>query len=76
MAYGNFTSISEVARLFDIEVGDSKRFVDRLAFAAPQAEFNRIEKKLGDELNFINETTICERISVLSWNWLQRGMNR
>ncbi len=62
MAYGNFASVSEVARLFDIEVSDSKRFVGKLTFLVPESDFNKIEKKLGDELNFINETTICERI--------------
>ena len=62
MPYGKFESISEVARLFDIEVSDNKTFVDKLKIDVPHLDFKRIEKKLSDDLNFINETTICERI--------------
>lgn len=62
MPYGKFESISEVARLFDIEVSANKNFVEKLNIEVPSSDFNRIEKKLADELNFINETTICERI--------------
>ena len=62
MPYGKFESVSEVARLFDIEVSRNKDFVDKLNIAVPCADFNRIKKKLADDLNFINETTICERI--------------
>lgn len=62
MPYGKFESISEVARIFDIEVSDNKPFVDKLKFEVFNLDFKRIEKKLADDLNFINETTICERI--------------
>ncbi len=62
MSYGQFESISEVARIFDIEVSDNKPFVDKLEIEVPNSDFKRIEKKLGDDFNFINETTICERI--------------
>jgi hypothetical protein len=62
MPYGNFASVSEVARLFDIEVVGNKPFVDTLPAKISAIDFQRIEKKLADDLNFINETTICERI--------------
>jgi hypothetical protein len=62
MPYGKFESVSEVARLFDIEVIGNKPFVERLPVIIPAIDFQRIEKKLADDLNFINETTICERI--------------
>lgn len=62
MPYGKFESIAEVARKFDITVSDSASFVERSEIAIPDYDFTRIEKKLIDELNFINEVTICERI--------------
>lgn len=62
MPYGTFRSISEVARIFDIEVIGSKQFVERLHREIPKDDFVKTEKKLADDLNFINETTICERI--------------
>ncbi|TGO02416.1 hypothetical protein PN36_25420 [Candidatus Thiomargarita nelsonii] len=59
MPYGKFESVSEVARIFDIEVSGNKPFIDKLKIEIPKSDFKRIEKKLGDDLNFINETTIC-----------------
>ena len=62
MPYGKFASIAEVARRFDITVSSNASFVERLAIAIPDYDLGRIEKKLTDDLSFINETTICERI--------------
>ncbi|MCI5121606.1 MAG: hypothetical protein D3908_10535 [Candidatus Electrothrix sp. AUS4] len=62
MPYGTFTSIAEVARKFDITVSGSTAFVDRLQIEIPDYHLKSFEKKLADDLNFINETTICERI--------------
>ena len=62
MPYGKFKSVSEVARIFDVEVGENKLFVEKLKIEIPDLDFKRIKKKLTDDLNFINETTICERI--------------
>ena len=62
MPYGKFESVAEVARLFDIEVSANTTFVHELAIEVVTTDFNKIKKKLADELNFINETTICERI--------------
>ncbi|MCI5150053.1 MAG: hypothetical protein D3916_11810 [Candidatus Electrothrix sp. MAN1_4] len=62
MPYGTFTSVAEVARKFDITVTGSVSFVERSASTIPEYDVSRIEKKLIDELNFINEITICERI--------------
>ena len=62
MPYSQFKSVSEVARLFDIEDSEKKLYVGQLNIKLPDSEFKRIERKLMDKLNFINETTICERI--------------
>jgi hypothetical protein len=62
MPYGTFTSVAEVARKFDLEVSGNRSFVERLPIELPLHDFERIEKKLTDDLNFINEVTICERI--------------
>lgn len=62
MPYGQFQSVSQVARLFDLEVGPNRVFVETLKLEISPADFDRIAKKLTDDLNFINETTICERI--------------
>ncbi len=62
MPYGKFESISEVARKFDIEVSDNTFFIEKLQIEIPDYHFKNFEKKLADDLNFINETTICERI--------------
>jgi hypothetical protein len=62
MQYGKFESIAEVARKFDIEVSGNTSFVERLHIEIPGYDLKRIEKKLTDDLSFINETTICERI--------------
>jgi len=62
MPYGTFTSVAEVARKFDLEVSGNRSFVERLHIELPLHDFERIEKKFTDDLNFINEVTICERI--------------
>ncbi len=62
MPYGKFESIAEVARKFDITVSSNASFVEQREATIPDHDFSRIEKKLVDDLNFINETTICERI--------------
>lgn len=62
MPYGKFESIAEVARKFDLEVSGNASFIERLHIELPLHDLERIEKKFADDLNFINETTICERI--------------
>ncbi|WPD20817.1 MAG: hypothetical protein SD837_11475 [Candidatus Electrothrix scaldis] len=62
MPYGTFTSVAEVAREFDITVSGSTAFVEKLQIEIPDYHLNNLEKKLVDDLNFINEVTICERI--------------
>lgn len=62
MSYGTFGSIAEVARKFDITVSGNASFIERLKIEIPDYHFKNFEKKLIDDLNFINETTICERI--------------
>jgi hypothetical protein len=62
MPYGKFESIAEVARKFDITVSSNVSFVEQREIIIPEYGFCRIENKLLDDLNFINEVTICERI--------------
>jgi hypothetical protein len=62
MPYGKFESIADVARKFDIEVGGNTPFIEKLQIEIPDYHLKNFEKKLIDELNFINEVTICERI--------------
>ncbi len=61
MSYGNFKSVSEVARKFNIEVVDNA-FIELKEIKVSEIYFSDLEKKLGTSLNFINEFTICETI--------------
>ena len=62
MPYGTFAVVPEVARIFDITVSRNTSFVDTLKMEVPEHDFWKIKKKLADSLNFINETTVCERV--------------
>ena len=62
MPYGKFNSVAEVARKFDLEVSSNKPFINQLKIEIHASDFKKIAKKLNDDLNFINETTVCERI--------------
>lgn len=61
MAYGNFKSVSEVARKFNIQFIDSP-FMEQKAIKISDLYFSDITEKLGMSINFINEFTICEAI--------------
>jgi len=61
MSYGNFKSISEVARKFNIEVVDND-FIEQKAIKVSEIYFSDLQKRLGTSINFINEFTICETI--------------
>lgn len=61
MSYGNFKSVSEVARKFNIEVVDNL-FIDQKEIKVPEIYFSDLQKRLATSINFINEFTICETI--------------
>lgn len=61
MSYGNFKSVSEVARKFDIEVVDDS-FVEQKEIKVSEIYFSDLKERLGTSINFINEFTICETI--------------
>ncbi|CAK8713581.1 Type I restriction enzyme R protein N-terminal domain-containing protein [Candidatus Electrothrix laxa] len=62
MAYGNFKNVEEVARKFDIEVARKSVFVRQKELDVQEALFLLITENIRDNLSFINETTICEKI--------------
>ena len=62
MAYGNFQSVEEVARKFDIEVARKTAFVEQKELEVQEALFQLVTENIRDDLSFINETTICEKI--------------
>jgi len=61
MSYGDFKTIDEVVDKFSIQVV-SKPFIERLAIEIEDYPFAKIERKLQDEMSFVNEVTICEDI--------------
>ncbi|EDN69327.1 conserved hypothetical protein [Beggiatoa sp. PS] len=62
MAYGKFKSVAEVAEKFDITVADKTPFIEQKAIQILEVYFYDITEKLTDNINFINEITICEAI--------------
>ncbi len=62
MAYGNFKNVEEVAKKFDIEVAKKSIFAQQKEFDVQKALFLLITENIRDDLSFINETTICEKI--------------
>ncbi|EDN68596.1 conserved hypothetical protein [Beggiatoa sp. PS] len=61
MSYGDFKTIDEVVDKFSLQVV-SKPFIERLALEIENYPFAKIERKLQDEMSFVNEVTICEDI--------------
>ena len=61
MSYGDFKTIDEVVDKFSIQA-ISKPFIERLAIEIEDYPFSKIERKLQDEMSFVNEVTICEDI--------------
>ncbi|MCP4697892.1 MAG: hypothetical protein GY862_13730 [Gammaproteobacteria bacterium] len=61
MPYGNFKSVSKVARKFKLKV-KGKTFINRVEVEISEAHFSDIMARLSDSMNFINEVTVCERI--------------
>ena len=61
MSYGDFKTVAEVAEKFDIEL-KTESFIDELTIEIPDYPFSDIERRLGDEMSFINDVAICEDI--------------
>ena len=61
MSYGNFKTVAEVARKFDIEVVDDF-FVEQKTIRIAEIHLSELTQKLNSSMNYINEFTICETI--------------
>ena len=61
MPYGQFESVEQVARLFNIVVKDASIIQSR-AIDISESDVNHITHKLYDSLSFRNEATICNKI--------------
>jgi len=59
MSYGNFKTVAEVARKFDIEVVDDF-FVEQKTIRIAEIHLSELTQKLNSSMNYINEFTICE----------------
>jgi len=62
MSYGKFNTIEEVARKFDIEVANKTAFVSQKEIKILDTLLVILTENINDDISFINETTICERI--------------
>ncbi len=62
MAYGSFKTVEEVARKFDIEVARKSSFIRQKELEVQEALFLLVTENIRDDLSYINETTVCERI--------------
>jgi hypothetical protein len=62
MAYGKFKTVEEVARKFDIEVAKKTAFIHQKEIKVIELLFALITENIRDDISFINEIAICERI--------------
>ncbi len=62
MAYGHFKTVEEVAIKFDIEVAKNTPFIRQRELDVQETLFLLITENIRDDLSFINEITICEKI--------------
>ena len=62
MAYSHFKSVEEVATKFDIEVAKKTAFIYQKDFTLLEPSLSMLTESINDDMSFINETTICERI--------------
>lgn len=62
MAYGKFNTVEEVATKFDIEVANKTAFVSQKEIQILEPMFVMIIENINDDISYINEYTICERI--------------
>jgi len=76
MAYGNFKTVEEVARKFDIEVANKTAFINQIGINVPECLFSIITENINDNISFINEVTICERIISPILNIVARNYDR
>ena len=76
MAYGNFKTVEEVARKFDVQVAKKTAFTSQKEINVLEPLFFIIMEDINDSISFINEVTICEKIispilNILSRNYEQ-----
>jgi hypothetical protein len=76
MAYGNFKTVEEVARKFDIEVANKTAFTSQKEINVLEPLFSIVTESLNDDLSFVNEVTICERIISPILNIVSRNYER
>ncbi|EDN67716.1 conserved hypothetical protein [Beggiatoa sp. PS] len=76
MAYGNFKTVEEVARKFDIEVTNKITFTHQKEINVLKSLFSVVKEHLNDDLSFVNEVTICERIISPILNIVSRNYER
>ncbi len=76
MAYGNFKTVEEVARKFDIEVANKTAFTRQKEINVLEVLFSIITENINDSISFINETAICERIISPILNTVSRNYER
>lgn len=62
MAYGKFKTVEEVARKFEIEVTNKTTFVSQKEIKVLESLFFFVTENINDDISFVNEVAICERI--------------
>ncbi len=62
MAYGHFKTVQEVAIKFDITVAHKTAFINEKELIIPSALMAMVRENINDDMSFINEVTICERV--------------
>ncbi len=76
MAYSHFKIVEEVAKKFEIEVAKKTAFVNQKEIHILEALFSIITENLNDDISFVNEVTICERIISPILNMVSRNYER
>ncbi len=62
MAYSKFKTVEEVARKFDIEVANKTAFTSQKEINVLESLCSMVTENINDDISFINETAVCERI--------------
>jgi hypothetical protein len=76
MAYSHFKIVEEVAKKFDIDVAKKTAFVNQKEIHILEPLFFIITENLNDDISFVNEVTICERIISPILNMVSRNYER
>ena len=76
MAYSHFKTVEEVAKTFDIEVAKKTAFINQKEIHIVEPLFSIMTESLNDDISFVNEVTICERIISPILNIVSRNYER